>query len=155
NAVPAEFGDLGLPNAAFATHIAYDIGAAELTRTLTARFDAPAILGRWSRLLVDLNRGADDPTVVMKLSDGSIIEANRDADVSERVRRFHAPYHAAIAAKLDAALAQGIIPVLISMHSFTPVWRGAKRPWHIGILWDKDGRLPHAMMQRLAREKDI
>src|SRR5664279_4269050 len=70
NAVPAAYGTLGLAPALFDTHIASDIGAATVTRALAAAFDAPAILGVWSRLLVDLNRGADDPTLVMKLSDG-------------------------------------------------------------------------------------
>jgi predicted N-formylglutamate amidohydrolase len=155
NTVQAELGDLGLSPESFASHIAYDIGAADVTRRLAASFAAPAVLARWSRLVVDLNRGADDPTVVMKLSDGRIVTGNRDADAAERVARYHAPYHRAVAAKLDEAIAQGLWPVIVSMHSFTPIWRGQKRPWHIGILWDKDPRLAHALMERLAREADI
>ncbi len=87
NALPPRFGTLGLDPALFATHIAYDIGAAMVTRALAAAYGAPALLGRWSRLLIDLNRGADDPTLVMKLSDGSIIPGNRDAGRSRRWRR--------------------------------------------------------------------
>ena len=158
NAVPQGLGTLGLTLADFAAHIAYDIGAAGLTRGLADRFAAPAILARWSRLVIDLNRGDDDPTVVMKLSDGRIIPGNRAADrneVSERIARYHAPYHQAIAARIAAATAQGIAPVLVSMHSFTPIWRGKPRPWHIGILWDKDGRLAKPLMARLKREPDI
>ena len=101
---------LGSTRHLFATHIAYDIGAAEVTRALAARFGAPAVLARWSRLLIDLNRGADDPTLVMKLSDGSIIPGNRDADAGEVARRiacFHAPYHAAIADEIDATIGAG------------------------------------------------
>ncbi len=155
NAVPPGLGDLGLCQEAFSTHIAFDIGAAALTRHLATAFDAPALLGRWSRLVVDLNRGADDPTAVMKLSDGRIVPGNREADVAERVARYHAPYHQAVEAKIDEALSQGLLPILVSMHSFTPVWRGVPRPWHIGILWDKDPRLARALMDRLSREGDI
>ena len=158
NGVPHELGTLGLTPSDFAAHIAYDIGAAGLTRALADRFDAPAILARWSRLVIDLNRGADDPTVVMKLSDGRIIPGNRAADrneVSERIARYHAPYHQAIGARIAAASAQAIAPVLISVHSFTPVWRGKPRPWHIGILWHKDGRLAKPLMARLQREPDL
>jgi len=158
NAVPPELDLLGLSQADFARHIAYDIGAAELTRVLADLSSAPALLARWSRLLVDLNRGQDDPTVVMKLSDGRVIPGNRDLDrkgVEDRIRRFHAPYHAAIAATIRDAVAQGILPILVSIHSFTPVWRGHPRPWHIGILWDRDGRLAQPLLERLGREPDI
>src|SRR5882672_10066221 len=158
NAVPPELGTLGLPLADFQTHIAYDIGAAPLARALADRFGAPAILARWSRLLVDLNRGADDPTVVMKLSDGRVVPGNRTLDragVLMRDAHYHAPNHDRIAAEIAVAREASIVPVLVSMHSFTPVWRGKARPWHIGILWDRDGRLAKPLMARLAREGDI
>ena len=158
NDVPPELGTLGLPRADFATHIAYDIGAAGLTRALADRISAPAILARWSRLVIDLNRGIDDPTVVMKLSDGRIIPSNRGCDqaaIAERIVRYHAPYHAAIAARVTAARANGATPVLVSIHSFTPIWRGKPRPWHIGILWDRDGRLARPLMAQLLAEGDI
>lgn len=158
NAVPPELDLLGLSEADFARHIAYDIGAAELTRALADLSSAPALLARWSRLVVDLNRGQDDPTVVMKLSDGRVIPGNRNLDrggVEDRIRRFHAPYHAAITASTKQAAEEGIRPVLVSVHSFTPVWRGHQRPWHIGILWDRDGRLAQPLLERLRREPDI
>ena len=94
NALPQLYGTLGLDKGAFATHIAYDIGAADVTRTLARAFAAHAVLARWSRLLVDLNRGPDDPTLVMQLSDGRIIPGNRDiapGELSSRLARFHAP----------------------------------------------------------------
>ena len=158
NKVPGELGTLGLDPSEFTAHIAYDIGAADLTRALADRFGAPAFLARWSRLLVDLNRGADDPTVVMKLSDGRIVPGNRDLDsagIADRIARYHMPYHDAIAARIAAAREDGIVPVLISMHSFTPVWRGKARPWHIGVLWDKDGRLAKPLLARLHGESDL
>jgi predicted N-formylglutamate amidohydrolase len=143
--VPQEFGDLGLEAGLFATHIAGDIGAAEVTRALAAHFGAPAVLARWSRLVIDLNRGEDDPTLVMKLSDGSIIPGNVDADVASRIARFHRPYHRRIAEEISRQAA----PVLISVHSFTPAWKGRARPWEVGILWDRDGRLAVPLMARL------
>jgi len=142
-------GGLGLDPALLATHIAYDIGAAAMTRSLALTYGAPAFLGGWSRLLIDLNRGADDPTIVMKLSDGSIIPGNRYADAQEvarRIKTFHAPYHAAIAAALDRI---GPNAVIISMHSFTPAWKGRPRPWQMGVLYDRDTRLSAPLMARL------
>jgi predicted N-formylglutamate amidohydrolase len=149
NALPEGLGWLGLDPALFGTHIAHDIGAAAVTRALASAWDVPAFLGRWSRLLIDLNRGADDPTIVMKLSDGSIIPGNRDADAAEVARRiaaYHAPYHAAIAAELDR---MGPDAVLISMHSFTPSWKKVPRKWEVGVLYDRDERLAKPLMTRL------
>ncbi|HEY1630221.1 MAG TPA: N-formylglutamate amidohydrolase [Rhizomicrobium sp.] len=147
-ALPQAFGTLGLDQGDFATHIASDIGAAEVTRTLASAYGAPAILARWSRLLVDLNRGEDDPTLVMKLSDGRIVPGNRNADFADRIVRFHAPYHAAIAGEIARA---GGAPILFSMHSFTPVWKGFQRPWEAGVLWDRDDRLAKPLLAALAK----
>jgi len=147
NALPP--GLLGLDPALLATHIAHDIGAAAVTRTLAATYGAPAFLGAWSRLRIDLNRGADDPTIVMKLSDGSIIPGNAHVDAAEvahRIAAFHAPYHGAIAAALDR---MGPDAVVISIHSFTPAWKGRPRPWEVGVLYDRDRRLADPLMRRL------
>jgi predicted N-formylglutamate amidohydrolase len=152
NALPDPYGTLGLSTQLLATHIAYDIGAASVVRALAARFGAEAFLACWSRLLIDLNRGEDDPTLVMKLSDGSIIPGNRDvgpAEIARRIELFHAPYHAAIAAAVTDVRKRGILPVLISIHSFTPVWKGSARPWEIGVLWDRDGRLALPLIAQL------
>lgn len=152
NALPDGYGALGLSAQLLATHIAYDIGAAVIVRALAARFGAGAVLARWSRLLIDLNRGEDDPTLVMKLSDGSIIPGNREvgpAEIARRIADFHAPYHAAIADEITIVRKRGIVPVLISIHSFTPVWKGCARPWEFGILWDRDGRLAQPLIARL------
>ncbi|HKD23141.1 MAG TPA: DUF1244 domain-containing protein [Rhizomicrobium sp.] len=158
NALPkgygTDYGTLGLDPDALATHIAYDIGAAHVARALALAYGAPAILARWSRLLIDLNRGPDDPTLVMKLSDGKIVPGNRHADADEVAKRlgaFHAPYHAAIAREIEDMRAAGRVPVLVSMHSFTPAWKGVKRPWEVGVLWDRDDRLAKPLMAALAR----
>ncbi|MBL6936925.1 MAG: DUF1244 domain-containing protein [Alphaproteobacteria bacterium] len=154
NALPAAYGTLGLDPALFGTHIASDIGAGEVTRTLAAAFGARAVLARWSRLLTDLNRGADDPTLVMQLSDGSLIPGNAGinrAEIEKRIESFHAPYHAAIAGAIAAMRGRDIVPVIVSMHSFTPVWRAFRRPWEIGILWDRDGRLAQPLIAEFTR----
>lgn len=150
SALPAAYGSLGLRPELFQTHIAWDIGAAAVTRALAAMYGAPAVLGVWSRLLIDLNRGADDPTIVMKLSDGSIIPGNRDAgpeEVARRIAAYHAPYHATITRELDRI---GPDAVVVSMHSFTPSWKGVPRAWECGVLYDRDTRLAAPLMRRLA-----
>lgn len=150
NALPEEFGTLGLDPSVFATHIAYDIGAANITCNLALAYNAPAILGRWSRLLIDLNRGSDDPTIVTQLSDGIIVPANRSLSVEETARRissFHLPYHAAIDCELDRIGAEAII---VSIHSFTPRWKGKPRMWEVGVLYDRDTRISAPLMQALA-----
>src|SRR5262245_31326559 len=158
NAVPKELDRLGLADADFARHIAYDIGASELTKALADQWKAPALLACWSRLVVDLNRGRDDPTIVVKVTDGRIVPGNRHLDrsgIAARISQFHDPYHQAIGATIRDAFAHGIVPILVSIHSFTPVWRGEKRRWHTGVLWDKDGRLARPLLERLRREPDI
>ena len=161
NRVPDEVGggSLGLPEEDMARHIAYDVGARGVTLRLAERLGVPAVLSTFSRLVIDPNRGPDDPTLVMKLNDGSVIPANRHADEAEVARRladWHQPYHEAIRAQLDRAEAQGVKPALISMHSFTKQFRGRPpRPWHVGVLWDQDGRLPLPLMEILREEPDL
>jgi predicted N-formylglutamate amidohydrolase len=150
NAVPPPYGDLGLSKALFQTHIAYDIGAADVAIALAKAYGAAALLGGVSRLLIDLNRGPGDPTLVMKLSDGSIIPGNRgadDAEVAKRLQQFHAPYHAAIREQMARI---GEKAILISIHSFTPSWKSVARPWEIGVLYGRDARLAVPLMKHLA-----
>lgn len=152
NALPPEYGSLGLSAAQFARHIAYDIGAAAVTRALAARFRAPAALTRFSRLLIDPNRGADDPTLVMKLSDGAIVPGNVAADMAEVARRrelFWKPYREAAAGLAGDMIATGRPPAIVSIHSFTPSWRGVVRPWEVGLLWDADPRLAQDLLEGL------
>ncbi len=157
-ALPADYGTLGLPPAEFQRHIAYDIGAADVTAQLSASMGAPAVLTRYSRLLIDCNRGADDPTLVMRLSDGTIIPGNRHADAAEialRIARYHEPYHAAIDRLIDLALETGPPPVLLSVHSFTDRWKGVARPWHAAVLWDKDPRFAGVLIAGLRASIDL
>ena len=158
NALPSGYGTLGLEPSALERHIAYDIGAAPLTRALAKLLDAPAVLSTFSRLLIDPNRGGDDPTLVMRYSDGAIVPGNARADRSEialRRERYWAPYRETAAATIEAMLATGEPPALVSIHSFTPVWRGAARRWKVGVLWDCDDRIPAPLLKALHDEDDL
>ncbi|MDP2739872.1 MAG: N-formylglutamate amidohydrolase [Pseudorhodobacter sp.] len=146
-------GSLGIEAADMARHIAYDVGAAGVTRRLAERLDAPAILSDFSRLVIDPNRGEDDPTLLMRLYDGTIIPANRNADAAEmerRMQRLYRPYHTAYA----ALAARRADTVICAVHSFTPCLRGRPpRPWPVGVLYShRDERLAHALIAALAAE---
>ncbi|MGF1445250.1 MAG: N-formylglutamate amidohydrolase [Pikeienuella sp.] len=159
NRVPPELDDLGIAPADMARHIAYDIGAREVAVGLAAGLGCAAVLSTVSRLVIDPNRGEDDPTLVMRLYDGTVIEGNRRVDAGETERRldaYYRPYHAAIEAELDRVLAAGRLPALISIHSFTPQLKGRPwRPWHLGLLWDRDDRLLRPLASRLEAEPDL
>ena len=158
NALPREYGTLGLPAPQFERHIAYDIGVAPIVAALAARLDAPAILTRYSRLLIDPNRGREDPTQIMRLSDGAVIPGNRKLDAAEREKRtrlYYEPYHRAITSVIDQCLAAGVTPMLLSIHSFTESWKQFSRPWHVGILWEKDARLAKPLLDAFFAEGDL
>jgi predicted N-formylglutamate amidohydrolase len=158
NAVPPDLEDLGLPETEFQRHIAYDIGAAAVTRSLARRLGAPAILTQFSRLIIDPNRGRDDPTLVMRLSDGAVVPGNArvdDTEVQQRIARFYDPYDRAISDAIHRAMAAGHPPVVVTVHSFTPVWRGWPRPWHVGILWDADDRFAKPVLEGLQAESGL
>lgn len=158
NSIPPAYADLGLGPDKLRRHIAFDIGAGELTRGLAAELGVPAVLSRFSRLLVDLNRGADDPTLIMRLSDGVIVPGNARVDAREResrVARYHEPYHAAIAGLLDRASQARRMPAILSIHSFTPTWRGIARPWHAGVLSAEDRRFAGPLLAALRASGDI
>ncbi len=157
NAVPPEVngGDLGISAADMARHIAWDPGAAGVAVALAEMLQAPAILGNFSRLVIDPNRGEDDPTLIMKLYDGTIIPANRHVDAAERERRLAAwyrPYHQAV----ERLAARQDNTVFVAIHSYTPQLRGReKRPWHIGVLYGEDARLARPLIRRLEAEPDL
>lgn len=148
-------GDLGLPASDMDRHIAYDIGAAGVSNHLGVLLDAPVICSNFSRLVIDPNRGADDPTLLMRLYDGTLIPANRHADADDLEHRMalcHRPYHTELA-RLVAGKTR---PVLISVHSFTPQLRGRPpRPWEVGILSNDDRRLSDPLLAELAQDTSI
>jgi len=158
NALPSEYGTLGLPPAELTRHIAYDIGAEAVTRHAAAMLGAPAIMTRFSRLLIDPNRGLDDPTLIMRISDGAVVPGNRHVDAEERARRvrqYYEPYHQRIDGLIESSVAAGVPPVLLSIHSFTDSWKGTTRPWHAAILWDRDYRFSVPLLEALRSDRDI
>ncbi len=158
NGIPPEYGTLGLAQSELDRHIGYDIGCDALSRALADSLRAPAIVSLFSRLLIDPNRGEDDPTLIMKISDGAIVAGNAHVDADERenrLNRFYRPYHGGIETLIGAAMAAGPAPALLSIHSFTGSWKGWQRPWHAGILWDKDPRLAMPLLDRLCAERSL
>ncbi|AWN37929.1 N-formylglutamate amidohydrolase [Methylobacterium radiodurans] len=151
NHVPPDIA-LGVAEAEFGRHIAYDIGAAGVTRRLAALLGAPAILTNFSRLIIDPNRGRTDPTLVMRLSDGAVVPGNARIDAAgkaARLARFYDPFDVAIDAAVASAEATGTAPMIVTIHSFTPYWRGVARPWQVGILYDRDERLSRPLIEAL------
>lgn len=151
-AVPAALAGLGLDPRDLSRHIGWDIGAAEVAAALALAFGAPAVLSGYSRLVIDCNRDPTDPTSIAPVSDGVVVPGNQALSAVERLARAEAcfwPYHRAIAAQLERAQTAGIAPALLSIHSFTPEMAGIARPWQIGILWDRDPRLPQPLLAGL------
>ena len=151
--IPRSLSSLGLDETELARHIAWDIGAADVTRHLSAILDAPAAISHFSRLVVDPNRRPDHEDSIPPVSDGVFVPGNQqlsDADRAARLDALFHPYQDAVKNSLDARVEScGQEPVLISLHSFTPVMEGVERPWKIGILWNEDGRLAQPLIDRL------
>jgi len=159
--IPAALDRLGLDEAALGRHIAVDIGAGALTRELSTRLKMPAVLAGFSRLVIDNNRQLHDPTSIPEISDGTLIPGNKGLDAAgtaARVAEIFHPYHDAVAAALDR-LAQhadgGRVPALVSIHSFTPFFKGAERPWHVGLLWNRDRRIAAPLRDALAANRGV
>jgi predicted N-formylglutamate amidohydrolase len=157
-AIPAKLEKLGLDDAALGRHIAYDIGAAELTRRLAIALDAPAVLAGYSRLIIDCNRQPGDPQSILPASDGTLVPGNQSLSAAEQEQRaevFLWPYHHAI----DAAFARlrriGPEPILFSVHSFTPSLGGDDRDMDIAVLWNRDPRVAVPLLDRLRRHETL
>jgi predicted N-formylglutamate amidohydrolase len=157
--IPSDYGDLGLGPADRFSHIAWDSGAAEVTRGLAARLGCPAVLGGVSRLLIDCNRQPGDPSSIPSVSGGIEVPGNRAVDEAEadrRARRWFWPYHTCIGTQIGHLWRHGTPPVLIGLHSFTPQILGQKpRPWHVGVLWNRDPRLAGPVLAALGRRSDL
>jgi predicted N-formylglutamate amidohydrolase len=155
---PAGMNQLGLADWVLVRHVACDIGSDMLARFLADNLDAQAILAGFSRLIIDPNRKPDDSSAIVEVSDGIAIPGNIDLDEEQkalRVQSFFKPYHDAIEARLEAFKVQGIVPAMISIHTCTPVFNRVVRPWHIGILWDKDPRISQALIAHFRQSKEI
>ena len=154
--LPEHYNSLGLPATEFERHIAYDIGVEATTRGLAKAMGVPAVLCHFSRLLIDPNRGDDDPTLIRQLYDGTVVPGNYPMSAEERESRleqFYRPYHSAVDEAVErVAQASRQAPFIFSVHSFTPVMQGFVRPWHVGVLWDMDHRVAWPLIEMLAAD---
>ncbi len=154
--VPRSLGTLGLPPHEFDRHIAYDIGAWGVSLLLAAALDAPTIGQAYSRLVIDCNRTPGVPTSIVEISELTPVPGNTGltaADRDARAREIFWPYQNRIKAMLDARTHRPT--VLVTMHSFTPTFKGVARPWHAGILFNRDDRLARIMLDLLRREPGL
>jgi predicted N-formylglutamate amidohydrolase len=151
-------GDLGLPEDELTRHIAWDIGIAGVAERLATDLDAHLVAQRYSRLVVDCNRPPQAASSIPRISEATTILGNEgltpEAEQARRAEIF-APYHRRIDAIIDARRLGGRPTVLVSLHSFTPVYAGIARPWHIGALYHHDRILPPLLIRLLRREADL
>jgi predicted N-formylglutamate amidohydrolase len=157
-AFPRRLGRLGLPEAETLRHIAWDIGIGAVGRELSLLLNAAVILQTYSRLVIDCNRDPKVPSSIPEISEATEIPGNRSLDETERAARVDAifrPYHNAIAAALDRRAAADRASVLVALHSFTPVFKGVSRPWHVAVLFNRDPRLAHALAELLRADGSL
>jgi predicted N-formylglutamate amidohydrolase len=156
--IPRALGTLGLSAAELDTHIAWDIGAAGLSRKLAAALDAFLILQRYSRLVIDCNRPLDAPSSIATVSERTEVPGNRalsPADAELRARSIFHPYHQRIVAELERRARAAQPTVLVTMHSFTPVFMDDARAWHAGVLYQRDARLARPLLALLGAEPGL
>jgi predicted N-formylglutamate amidohydrolase len=157
-AFPRRLGRLGLPEAETLRHIAWDIGIGAVGRELSLLLNAAVILQTYSRLVIDCNRDPKVPSSIPEISEATEIPGNRSLNETERAARVDAifrPYHDAIAAALDRRAAADRASVLVALHSFTPVFKGVSRPWHVAVLFNRDPRLAHALAELLRADGSL
>jgi predicted N-formylglutamate amidohydrolase len=156
--IPRALGDLGLPASELTRHIAWDIGIAVVAETLSKLIDAHLVAQLYSRLVIDCNRPPAAPSSIPRISEATMIPGNeglaRDASEARRAQIFD-PYHRRIDEIIDTRLRDGMPTLLVSLHSFTPVYAGIRRPWHIGTLYHRDTRLPPRLLKLLRAEADL
>jgi predicted N-formylglutamate amidohydrolase len=156
--IPRKLGDLGLPADELTRHIAWDIGIADVAEALSSHLDARLIGQRYSRLVIDCNRPLTAAGSIPRLSEATMIPGNEalSREAAEiRRREIFDPYHLRIAEVIDQRLAEGRPTILVALHSFTPVYAGVKRPWHIGTLYHRDTTLPPLLLKALRAEADL
>lgn len=158
NHIPAVLGDLGVPESALTRHIAWDIGTAQVTETLSELLDAPAVLCGTSRLVIDCNRQLDDPALIPIVSDGTPVPGNvglSDEARSFRIERWFRPYHDAIETVLLERMSREAESILIAIHSMAPVLDGRSRPWQIAVSSHEDHRLSNQLLIALRSRGDL
>lgn len=157
-AIPRRLGTLGVDETERGRHIAWDIGIARVTERLSAMLDAPAVLQHYSRLVIDCNRQPEVDSSIPAVSELSRIPGNENLSAAEREarrREIFAPYHECIAALLAQRATAGKRTIVVAMHSFTPVFKGESRAVEIGVLYNRDARLAHIMLELLRREPGL
>jgi predicted N-formylglutamate amidohydrolase len=156
--IPRVLGDLGLPESELTRHIAWDVGIAGVAEMLSKHLDAHLIVQRYSRLVIDCNRPPHVASSIPLISEATTVSGNegltREA-VEARRREVFDPYHRRITEVIDQRLRDGVPTVLVSLHSFTPVYAGIKRPWHVGTLYQRDTRLPALLLKALRTQGDL
>ena len=158
NFIPDSLGNLGLSDNDLNRHIAYDIGALDLSRVLADKLDAPLIHSGYSRLVIDLNRHLDDPSSIPIVSEGTEVPGNHPLSKKQkqnRIDELFKPYHEKFSQTLDGFQSIGIHPVILAIHTFTPVYHGQKRPWHAGVMWDTDDRMAVPFLNNLKLQSDL
>jgi len=156
--IPRALDSLGLSDTELSSHIAWDIGSAGVARRLAERLDAALVLQRYSRLVIDCNRPLGSPESIAASSEWTHIVCNENlaaAAVDARVRDIFQPYHDALRGILDARQRERRQTILVSIHSFTPSYRGAARPWHIGVMYQRDTRLASELLRLLRRDERL
>jgi len=157
-ALPARLGDLGVSAADLERHIAWDIGVAEVGRKLAARLDAFLITQTYSRLVIDANRPLESPQSIVTVSESTRIPGNEgigEEAAAQRAKEIFDPYHDRIREELDARAAHGRPSILVTLHSFTPVFLTRSRSWHAGVLYNRDARLAHVLLDLLRKEPEL
>ena len=157
-AIPKALGDLGISAAELDRHIGWDIGALEAAKELAGRLEAPLLGSGFSRLVIDCNRWPGGEGSTPEVSDGTPIPANvalSKVQIAERAEACFWPYHREVDRQIDAMTAGGRRICLLVMHSFTPEMKGLKRPWHLGVLWNDDDRLPRPLLAELRRDREL
>ncbi|MEZ5932590.1 MAG: N-formylglutamate amidohydrolase [Alphaproteobacteria bacterium] len=157
--IPSYLKNLGLPEEERRRHIAWDIGATDMTRRLAKRLDAPAVLNHISRLVIDPNRLPGSPTSIPAVADGTVVPGNQNLTQEEQQRRIRlsfVPYHRAISQQIAKLRRGGAVPAIIAMHSFTPAMQREWRPWEAAVLWStQDDRLARPVLERLRDYPDL
>jgi len=156
--IPARYGTLGLAPEHRYAHVAWDIGAAAISRGLARRLGCPAVLAGVSRLVIDCNRQPGDPSSIPSNSCGVRVPGNdavNDAEADARAEAWFWPYHHEIGTVLAHLFRHGTAPAMVSIHSFTPSMNGCERPWHVGVLWNRDPRMAAPVLDRLRTRDDL
>lgn len=154
NRMPRKLGSLGLAESELARHIAWDIGAEGVARLLSRLIDAPLMLQRYSRLVYDCNRPPESAAAMPVVSETTRVPGNENLRAEDRLARIAAiyrPFHAAVSSVLDARAAHGQVVSVVSIHSFTPVYKGKRRDFELGILHDRDTRLADILVKGFSK----